>query len=42
MCSNDVGWKMEDGSIMSSTEIKIVCIVQLLLTDCSVAETDDV
>ena len=32
MCSNDVGRKMKDGSIMSITEIKIVCIVQLSLT----------
>ena len=42
MCSNDVGRKMQDGSVMSIIKIKIVCIVQLSLTDCSVEEVDGV
>ena len=42
MCSNDVGRKMQDGSIMSIIEIKFVCIVQLSLTSYSVVKTDDV
>ena len=42
MCSNHVGRKMYDGSIMSIIEIKFVYIVQLSRTSYSVVETDDV